>query len=134
MKCDKSRVMKMAWGFYENCNNLDNFEYVSGYYKSVTFDLCLKEAWGREKDFVESVNREEERAPKSDQFKAWNWAERKLGVRFDYTPVDKMRFVDDVVQEWGYCKSVWFCGIKAVEREIELAKREPENFKMEVVA
>lgn len=100
-----------------------------------TFALCLKEAWGREKHVVEMMRQDQERAPKTEQVKAWNWAERKLGVKCpDATPEQKVREVDATVQEWGFGKSVWFCAIKAVERFIKLAEHEPEYFKVVKVA
>lgn len=141
IKCNKSKVMKLAWALFEDTTEVGAFEHIE--WNSIeeiqnaekTFALCLKEAWGREKEFVENMNREQKRAPKSDQFKAWNWAERKLGVKFnDLTPVQKMQDVDAVVQEYGFCKSVWFCAIKAVERLIEMADNEPQYWTYEKIA
>lgn len=139
IKCNKKKVMKLAWALFEDTTEVGEFEHIE--WNSIeeiqnaekTFALCLKEAWGREKEFVENMNREQEHAPKSDQFKAWNWAERKLGVKCpDLTPEQKVFAVDAVVQEYGFCKSVWFCGIKAVERFVKTAEHEPEYFKVEV--
>lgn len=136
IKCNKSDVMKLAWELFEGTTEVGEFEYIE--WSSIeelqnakkTFALCLREAWGHEKHVVEMMRQDEERAPKTDQFKAWNWAERKLGVKCpDLTPEQKVKFVDDVVQEYGFCKSVWFCGIKAVERFVKTAEHEPEYFK-----
>lgn len=137
IKCDKKNVMETAWALFEGTTEVYNFEYIE--WNSIeerqnaekTFALCLKEAWGREKHVVEMMRRDEERAPKTEQCKAWSWAERKLGVKCpDVTPEQKVREVDAVVQEWGFGKSVWFCAIKAVERFIKLAEQEPEYFKV----
>lgn len=135
IKCNKSDVMKLAWALFEGTTEVGEFEYIE--WSSIeelqntkkTFALCLKEAWGREKHVVEMMRQDEERAPKTEQFKAWNWAERKLDVKFNLTPVQKVKFVDDVVQEFGFCKSVWFCAIKAVEGIRETVNNEPEEFK-----
>ncbi|MCI5942324.1 MAG: anti-CRISPR protein AcrIIA3 [Ligilactobacillus animalis] len=141
IKCNKSDVMKLAWALFEGTSKVGDFEHIE--WSSIeelqntekTFALCLKEAWGREKEVVEMMRRDEESAPKTEQVKAWNWAEYKLGVKFnDLTPVQKMREVDAVVQEWGFGKSVWFCAIKAVERLIEMADHEPQYWTYKKIA
>lgn len=141
IKCNKSDVMKLAWALFEGTTEVGEFEYIE--WNSIeelqnakkTFALCLKEAWGHEKHVVEMMRQDEERAPKSDQFKAWNWAERKIGVKFnDLTPLQKKQNVDAIVQQFGFSKSVWFCAIKAVEQLIRLADNEPEYWTYEKIA
>lgn len=113
IKCNKSNVMKLAWALFEGTSEVGSFEHIEwGSIEELqnakkTFALCLKEAWGREKEVVEMMRHDEENAQTTDQFKAWNWAERKVGVKFnDLTPLQKKQNVDAIVQQFGFSKSV----------------------------
>lgn len=121
---DKSRVMKEAWEyFYDGCFEVCDMRYVADGDK--TFAACLKEAWGREKELVDSRNKMYEDAEHSEEAKAWDWACRKLGVNFDdeMNAWQKMRDVEDMYKEVWPGTSVWGVAMRAVKLHIELVER-----------
>lgn len=121
---DKSGIMKEAWNLFNNDDiTLADFEHLGWmeWKSEKTFALCLKEAWGREKEVVERVNQKFENAEKSEEAKAWDWACKKLGVVFEMDAYTKMVNVEDMGKEAWPGTSVWSLAMRAVKLHMEVA-------------
>ena len=121
---DKSGIMKEAWNLFNNDDiTLADFEYLGWmeWKSEKTFALCLKEAWGREKEVVERVNQKFENAEKSEEAKAWDWACKKLGVTFEMDAYTKMVNVENMEKEAWPGTSVWSLAMRAVKLHMETA-------------
>lgn len=125
---DKSGIMKDAWNLFNNEDfTIAEFEYADVYYyengKMVffekTFSLCLKEAWGREKDVVDGLNQKYADAETSEEVKAWDWACKKLGVTFEMDAYTKMVNVENMEKEAWPGTSVWSLAMRAVKLCLE---------------
>lgn len=120
---NKKDIMENAWSMFRN-NNFDtcDYEYARAeVYGKKTFADCLKEAWGREKEVVDRINKRYEYAETSEEAQAWDWACRKLGVQFDDVTADlKLTWVDEMAKEAWPGTSVWSLAMRAVKLHIEL--------------
>ena len=120
---DKSGIMKEAWNLFNNDDiTLADFEHLGWmeWKSEKTFALCLKEAWGREKEVVERVNQKIENAETSEEVKAWDWACKKIGVAFEMDAYTKMTNVENMEKEAWPGTSVWSLAMRAVKLHIEL--------------
>ena len=120
---DKSGIMKEAWNLFNNDYiTLADFEHLGWmeWKSEKTFALCLKEAWGREKEVVERVNQKFENAETSEEVKAWDWACKKLGVAFEMDAYTKMTNVENMEKEAWSGTSVWSLAMRAVKLHVEL--------------
>lgn len=120
---DKSGIMKDAWNLFNNDNiTLADFEHLGWmeWKSEKTFALCLKEAWGREKEVVERVNQKFENAETSEEAKAWDWACKKLGVVFEMDAYTKMVNVENMEKEAWPGTSVWSLAMRAVKLHMEV--------------
>lgn len=119
---NKSDIMTQAWIFFNDewavSDHGEYFEYgVTN--ESKTFSDCLKAAWKKEKEIVDRINKKYEDAENTEEFKAWGWACKKLGVEFEMDAYTKVRRVEDMYKEtWN--GSVWSAAMKAVKLEIKL--------------
>ncbi|EHX3977323.1 anti-CRISPR protein AcrIIA3, partial [Listeria monocytogenes] len=87
---NKAEIMKQAWNWFTDSNVwLSDIEWVSYTDKEKTFSVCLKAAWSKAKEEVKEVEKEIKHISKSEELKAWNWAERKLGLRFNISDDEK---------------------------------------------
>ena len=121
---DKSGIMKEACNLFNNDDiTLADFEHLGGmeWKSKKTFALCLKEAWGREKEVVERVNQKYAEAETSEEAKAWDWACKKLGVVFEMDAYTKMVNVEDMEKEAWSGTSVWSLAMRAVKLHMEVA-------------
>lgn len=121
---DKSGIMKEAWNLFNNDDiTLADFEHLGWmeWKSEKTFALCLKEAWGREKEVVERVNQKYAEAETSEEAKAWDWACKKLGVVFEMDAYTKMVNVEDMEKEAWSGTSVWSLAMRAVKLHMEVA-------------
>ena len=121
---DKSGIMKEAWNLFNNDDiTLADFEHLGWmeWKSEKTFALCLKEAWGREKEVVERVNQKYAEAETSEEAKAWDWACKKLGVVFEMDAYTKMVNVEDMEKEVWPGTSVWSLAMRAVKLHMEVA-------------
>lgn len=117
---NKSEIMKLAWFWFYNYDETETSvmdDYVTCH-SQPTFAQCLKAAWAKAKEDLEYEKEEAERIATSEELKAWNWAERKLNVKFDLTDSQKFWSVMDE------CKNMWrvncfAAAINAVKMEIE---------------
>ncbi len=120
---DKSGIMKEAWNLFNNDDiTLADFEHLGWmeWKSEKTFALCLKEAWGREKEVVERVNQKFANAETSEEVKAWDWACKKVGVAFEMDAYTKMTNVENMEKEAWPGTSVWSLAMRAVKLHIEL--------------
>ncbi|MGQ7357784.1 anti-CRISPR protein AcrIIA3 [Streptococcus suis] len=122
MKYNKKEIMKTAWSIFRQEIWTSDLEYVSIFEESrqATFAECLKEAWGREKEYQQNKVKEVKYAETSEEVKAWDWACRKLNVQFDLPAVKKMRFVDEMQKEAWPGTSVWSLAMRAVKLHIKI--------------
>ncbi|MHA3042164.1 anti-CRISPR protein AcrIIA3 [Streptococcus sp. 517s] len=121
---DKSGIMEEAWNLFNNDDiTLADFEYFGWmeWKSEKTFAICLKEAWGREKEVVERVNQKFENAETSEEVKAWDWACKKLGVAFEMDAYTKMTNVEGMEKEAWPGTSVWSLAMRAVKLHMEVA-------------
>lgn len=121
---DKSGIMKDAWNLFNNDDiTLADFEHLGWmeWKGEKAFALCLKEAWGREKEVVERVNQKFENAETSEEVKAWDWACKKLGVSFGMDAYTKMTNVENMEKEAWSGTSVWSLAMRAVKLHMEIA-------------
>ncbi|EAD2324997.1 transaldolase, partial [Listeria monocytogenes] len=87
---NKSEIMQQAWNWFRDSSVwLSDIEWVSYTDKEKTFSVCLKAAWSKAKEEVEEVEKEIKHISKSEELKAWNWAERKLGLHFNISDDEK---------------------------------------------
>lgn len=120
---DKSGIMKDAWNLFNNDDiTLADFEHLGWmeWENEKTFALCLKEAWGREKEVVERVNQKFANAENSEEVKAWDWACKKIGVTFEMDAYTKMTNVENMEKEAWPGTSVWSLAMRAVKLHMEL--------------
>lgn len=120
---DKSGIMKEAWNLFNNDDiTLADFEHLGWmeWKSEKTFALCLKEAWGREKEVVERVNQKYAEAETSEEVKAWDWACKKIGVAFEMDACTKMVNVENMEKEAWSGTSVWALAMRAVKLHVEL--------------
>lgn len=120
---DKSGIMKEAWSLFNNDDiTLADFEHLGWmeWKSEKTFALCLKEAWGREKEVVERVNQKYAEAETSEEVKAWDWACKKVGVAFEMDAYTKMTNVENMEKEAWPGTSVWSLAMRAVKLHMEL--------------
>lgn len=120
---NKSGIMKEAWNLFNNDDiTLADFEHLGWmeWKSEKTFALCLKEAWGREKEVVERVNQKFENAETSEEVKAWDWACKKVGVAFEMDAYTKMTNVENMEKEAWPGTSVWSLAMRAVKLHMEL--------------
>ena len=120
----KSGIIKDAWNLFNNDDiTLADFEHLRWmeWKGEKTFALCLKEAWGREKEVVERVNQKFENAETSEEVKAWDWACKKLGVSFEMDAYTKMTNVENMEKEAWSGTSVWSLAMRAVKLHMEIA-------------
>lgn len=120
---DKSGIMKEAWNLFNNDDiTLADFEHLGWmeWKSEKTFSLCLKEAWGREKEVVERVNQKFANAETSEEVKAWDWACKKVGVAFEMDAYTKMTNVENMEKEAWPGTSVWSLAMRAVKLHMEL--------------
>ena len=120
---DKSWIMKEAWNLFNNDDiTLADFEHLGWmeWKSEKTFALCLKEAWGREKEVVERVNQKYAEAETSEEVKAWDWACKKVGVAFEMDAYTKMTNVENMEKEAWPGTSVWSLAMRAVKLHMEL--------------
>lgn len=121
---DKSGIMKDAWNLFNNDDiTLADFEHLGWmeWEGEKTFALCLKEAWGREKEVVERVNQKYANAEMSEEVKAWDWACKKMGVAFEMDAYTKMTNVENMGKEAWPGTSVWSLAMRAVKMHMEIA-------------
>ena len=121
---DKSGIMKDAWNLFNNDDiTLADFEHLGWmeWKGEKTFALCLKEAWGREKDVVDGLNQKYADAETSEEVKAWDWACKKLGVSFEMDAYTKMTNVENMEKEAWSGTSVWSLAMRAVKLHMEIA-------------
>lgn len=121
---DKSGIMKDAWNLFNNDDiTLADFEHLGWmeWEGEKTFALCLKEAWGREKEVVERVNQKYANAETSEEVKAWDWACKKMGVAFEMDAYTKMTNVENMEKEAWPGTSVWSLAMRAVKMHMEIA-------------
>ena len=120
---DKSGIMKEAWNLFNNDDiTLADFEHLGWmeWKSEKTFALCLKEAWGREKEVVERVNQKYAEAETSEEVKAWDWACKKVGVAFEMDAYTKMVNVENMEKESWPGTSVWSLAMREVKLHMEL--------------
>ena len=120
---DKSGIMKEAWNLFNNDDiTLADFEHLGWmeWKSEKTFALCLKEAWGREKEVVERVSQKFANAETSEEVKAWDWACKKIGVAFEMDAYTKMTNVENMEKEAWPGTSVWALAMRAVKLHVEL--------------
>lgn len=110
-KYNLSKIMSNAWKYYkEEWSNE-----ILG--ESPTFSEALKFSWSEAKREVEMKEQEEFEAKNSEAVKAFNWAQKKLGVEFDMTDVQKMRAVDNADRA-AWTSNIWKSAIVAVKLTI----------------
>ncbi|ECR2400405.1 transaldolase, partial [Listeria monocytogenes] len=98
---------------------LSDIEWASYTDKEKTFSVCLKAAWSKAKEEVKEVEKEIKHISKSEELKAWNWAERKLGLHFNISDDEKFTSVKDETKI-NFGLSVWACAMKAVKLHNDL--------------
>lgn len=97
-----SDIMRNAWIYFKQ----ERYE---------TFSECLKASWEKEKEFVADQNEYYANVEKSEEVKAWNWAEKKLGLNLNVDNRDKLNDVLNVVKSYGFSRSIWACAMEAVK-------------------
>lgn len=122
MKYNKSTIMSRAWSLFNGNTWTSDLEYVTVWddTREATFAECLKEAWAHEKELVESVEKEKVYAETSEEVKAWDWACKKMKVKFALSSVQKMQFVDEMQKEAWPGTNVWSLAMRAVKLHIKL--------------
>ncbi|EEO6565124.1 anti-CRISPR protein AcrIIA3 [Listeria monocytogenes] len=117
---NKAEIMKQAWNWFTDSSVwLSDIEWASYTDKEKTFSVCLKAAWSKAKEEVKEVEKEIKHISKSEELKAWNWAERKLGLHFNISDDEKFTGVKDETKI-NFGLSVWTCAMKAVKLHREL--------------
>ncbi|EAC4167968.1 transaldolase [Listeria monocytogenes] len=117
---NKAEIMKQAWNWFADSNVwLSDIEWASYTDKEKTFSVCLKAAWSKAKEEVKEVEKEIKHISKSEELKAWNWAERKLGLHFNISDDEKFTSVKDETKI-NFGLSVWACAMKAVKLHNDL--------------
>ena len=122
MKYNKKDIMETAWSLFNQEIWTSDLEHVILWVepRKATFAECLKEAWAHEKELVKENENNIKYAETSEEAKAWDWACRKLKVKFDLPAVKKMHFVDEMQKEACPGTSVWSLAMRAVKLHIKL--------------
>ena len=122
MKYNKKEIMETAWSLFHQGIWTSDLEHVIVWVepREATFAECLKEAWAHEKELVQEIENKIKYAETSEEVKAWDWACRKLNVKFDLPAVKKMHFVDEMQKEVWPGTSVWSLAMRAVKLHIKL--------------
>ena len=122
MKYNKKDIMETAWSLFNQEIWTSDLEHVTLWVepRKATFAECLNEAWAHEKELVQEIENEKMYAENSEEVKAWDWACRKLKVKFDLPAVKKMHFVDEMQKEAWPGTSVWSLAMRAVQLHIKL--------------
>lgn len=116
MKYNKSEIMKQAWNWFNNKNiEMSDLEWASYTMTAKTFANCLKTAWAKAKEFVAELEQEKITASKSEEVKAFNWAQKKLGVEINLTDVKKMNKVQSELEYFSYTISAFSAAMKVVK-------------------
>ncbi|MGT2951622.1 hypothetical protein BU202_08290 [Streptococcus cuniculi] len=112
---NKSELFKFAWKIFK-AN------------KDIAFSECLQNAWFQYKRYLnrEAIKAAQQRKlakfiadTENEEVKAWNWAEKKLGVALNLTDAEKERNVRNMYKEmWN--ANVWATAIKAVKLHMEI--------------
>lgn len=122
MKYNLKEIMEYAWAWFKNDDvEMDQIEYAD-YTMKKTFANCLKVSWKRAKEMAKYEEELVEIVSKSEELKAYKWAERKLGVTIDKTDEVKFRDVANILDNSGNCISIYQAAMRALKLTITLNK------------
>lgn len=114
-KYNLSEIMSQAWFWFRNDDiSLSAIEWIAYGVEEKTFSACLKASWEKAKEEAQEKAEELKAIATSEELKAFNWAEKKLGVSLDLS--DERKF-NAVINESKYAwngTSVWSIAMKAV--------------------
>lgn len=120
-KYNLSDIMWQAWSWFKNDDiYVSDIEWMNYDVEEKTFSACLKASWEKAKEEVQEKAEELKAIAKSEELKAFNWAEKKLGVSINLS--DEIKF-QAVINESKYAwpgTSVWSIAMKAVRLHIDL--------------
>lgn len=120
MAYNKSEIMWQAWSWYKNEDLvMGDIEWSDYRDLTKTFANCLKAAWAKAKEDAEEAVEFAKEIAKSQQLKAWNWAEKKLNVKIDATDEQKWRWVTEEENNM-WTVNTFKAGILAVETHLRL--------------
>lgn len=113
---NKSEIMKAAWNYFKGIWTTQFLTEMDENFETITFSIALKEAWKvAKKDAIEAKELAEEVA-KSEELKAWNWAEKKLGLVSTKSDWNKMKSVQDEYSNMWNNSSAFKAAMMAVKR------------------
>lgn len=113
---NKSEIMKAAWNYFKGIWTTQFLTEMDENFEMITFSIALKEAWKvAKKDAIEAKELAEEVA-KSEELKAWNWAEKKLGLVSTKSDWNKMKSVQDEYSNMWNSSSAFKAAMMAVKR------------------
>lgn len=119
MKYNLKSIMSQAWSWFKNEVELSEIEWVPYTETVASFSTYLKAAWAQEKERVADKQKEVKAASNSEELKAFNWAERKLGFKSTLSDLDKADAVTNEVKHFGFARSVWSCAMSAARMNKE---------------
>lgn len=120
MKYNLKEIMEYAWAWFKNDDiELDEIEYSNGE-SNKTFANCLKASWNRAKEMVEYEEDLAETVAKSEELKAFKWAEIKLGVEVLISDEKKFFDVQNYLKGVAYTCSVYQAAMRTVKLSIKL--------------
>lgn len=120
-KYNLSEIMSQAWFWFRNDDiSLASIEWIAYGVEEKTFSACLKASWEKAKEEAQEKAEELKAIAKSEELKAFKWAEKKLGVSINLS--DERKF-NAVINESKYAwpgTSVWSIAMKTVRLLVEL--------------
>ncbi|HAC1304420.1 TPA_asm: anti-CRISPR protein AcrIIA3 [Listeria monocytogenes] len=120
---NKAEIMSQAWEWFTDSSIwLADIEWTTFGDTEKTFSVCLKASWAKAKEEVAEAKKEMKYIDKSEEVKAWDWAERKLDLHFEISNEEKYRGVSEE-QKNNFDLNVWACAMKAVKLHDELFNR-----------
>lgn len=118
---NKKEIMTQAWNWFNDEDVwMSDIEWSAYNENEKTFANCLKASWRKAKEQVEEQKELTASIAKSEELRAWNWAEKKLNVKTDLTDKQKFNNVCGMKKEDFYA-SVYQCAMRALKLELKHA-------------